>query len=132
MPPHAQMDEKRSGAARFKTGYTLKLSNYKNKWKRRFVVLTPDALHWFKVCIHHVLFLKEVLLTMRGAMTKRPDGYDLFGEERGHAKMTQILSVTIPPNNPNCFELLTVRSTDGVHMPRMALFLTLAASRSIP
>ena len=43
------MDDKRSGAVRFKTGYALKLSSYKGKWKRRFVVLTPEALHWFKV-----------------------------------------------------------------------------------
>jgi hypothetical protein len=32
------------------TGYLEKTTGqYGNKWKRRFVVLTHEAIHWFKV-----------------------------------------------------------------------------------
>ena len=41
------------------------------RYKRRFVVLTLDAVHWFK----------------------RDDGYDLFGEERGQVSHSNIVSV---------------------------------------
>jgi hypothetical protein len=55
------------------TGYLdkLKVGGWRKAYKRRFVVLTSEALHWFK----------------------RPDGYDLFGEERGRIGLENILEV---------------------------------------
>jgi hypothetical protein len=47
------------------------------RWKRRFIVLTSTAVHWFK----------------------RIEGYDLFGEELGSVLLKNITSVK-PCNNP--------------------------------
>jgi len=55
------------------TGYLNKRKKgyFSTNMKKRFVVLTSEALHWFK----------------------RPDGYDLFGEERGKISLSNILQV---------------------------------------
>lgn len=52
----------------------------------RFLVLTHDAVHWFK----------------------RTDGSDLFGAERGHATLDSILTVRVLDEDSTCFELQTL------------------------
>jgi hypothetical protein len=53
------------------------------RYKRRFVVLTQDAVHWFK----------------------RDEGYDLFGEERGQISLCNIENVRILDEATDQFEL---------------------------
>jgi hypothetical protein len=74
--------------------YTGYLEKKKVEWisvsfKRRFVVLTNEALHWFK----------------------RPDGYDLFGDERGRLSLINILSARVLTDDLSKFELV---STDNI------------------
>ena len=78
----------------FFTGY---LSKKSTKWRGmvsssyvdRFVVLTSEALHWFK----------------------RERGYDLFGEEKGRVGLHHILKVGPTPTDDTQFE---VSGTDKV------------------
>ena len=67
------------------TGYLDKKSNsYRsNSLKKRFVVLTHEALHWFK----------------------RVEGCDLFGEERGQVSLVNIVSIRILDQDSSQFEL---------------------------
>jgi len=53
------------------------------RYKRRFVVLTQEAVHWFK----------------------RDEGYDLFGEERGQVSLCNIENVRILDEATDQFEL---------------------------
>ena len=57
-------------------------------YQQRFVVLTMEALHWFK----------------------RSEGYDLFGEERGNIPLGNILTTRILNDDDSCFE---VQDTDA-------------------
>ena len=59
------------------------------RFKSRFVVLTQEAVHWFK----------------------RDEGYDLFGEERGHVSLKNIDSCRILDEDTCQFEL---KSTGNV------------------
>eukprot|EP01039_Chlorochromonas_danica_P008680 gene8680-9563_t len=70
------------------TGYLDKRNPVTGSYKKRFVVLTHEALHWFK----------------------RAEGYDLFGEERGHVVLGHILTTRIIDEDSTAFE---VQSTDN-------------------
>jgi hypothetical protein len=67
------------------TGYLDKRqpTYLQTRYKTRFVVLTQDAVHWFK----------------------RDEGYDLFGEERGQVSLSNINSVRILDEDNEEFEL---------------------------
>lgn len=70
------------------TGYLDKRNPVTGSFKKRFVVLTHDAFHWFK----------------------RSEGYDLFGEERGHVSLGNILTTRILDEDATAFE---VQGTDN-------------------
>lgn len=70
------------------TGYLDKKNPVTGSFKRRFVVLTLDSLHWFK----------------------RSENYDLFGEERGQILLGSILTTRILDEDSTTFE---VQSTDA-------------------
>lgn len=65
------------------TGYVDKRNPVTGGYQHRFVVLTMDALHWFK----------------------RAEGYDLFGEERGQILLGNILTTRILDEDPSIFEV---------------------------
>ena len=70
------------------TSWVTKQNPYSKVYKRRFMVLTTEALHWFK----------------------RAEGYDLFGEERGHLVLDSILNVQSMKDEPNIY---LIQSTDS-------------------
>jgi len=70
------------------TGYLDKKNPMTGSFKKRFVVLTQNAIHWFK----------------------RAEGNDLFGEERGQITLTNILTAKIVETDSTIFEL---QSTDN-------------------
>jgi hypothetical protein len=70
------------------TSWISKQNPYSKVYKRRFMVLTTEALHWFK----------------------RSEGYDLFGEERGHLALDSILNVQSMKDESNIF---LIQSTDS-------------------
>ena len=70
------------------TGYLDKKSRgvgsyISSSYKKRFAVLTTEAIHWFK----------------------RNEGYDLFGEEKGQVPLINILSIRVLDNDSSQFEL---------------------------
>lgn len=65
------------------TGNLEKRNPVTGSFKERFVVLTMDALHWFR----------------------RSEGYDLFGEERGQVMLANILSTRILDEDNTTFEI---------------------------
>lgn len=81
-----EKDEKYLGV--LYTGYLDKRNPVTGGFKKRFGVLTHDAMHWFK----------------------RAEGYDLFGEERGHIPLADILTTRILDEDSAAFE---VQSTDN-------------------
>jgi hypothetical protein len=78
---HRAEDSKHLGV--LYTGYLEKRNPVTGSFKRRFAVLTHEAFHWFK----------------------REEGYDLFGEERGHVSLSNILSTRILDEDSTAFEL---------------------------
>lgn len=69
------------------TGYLEKRNPVTGSYKQRFMVLTNEAVHWFK----------------------REEHYDLFGEERGHVGLGSILNIRVLDTDGNTFML---QSTD--------------------
>lgn len=65
------------------TGYLEKKNPVSGSFKKRFVVLTQSALHWFK----------------------REDGKDLFGEERGQMGLGNVLTVKILDEDATMLEI---------------------------
>lgn len=65
------------------TAYLDKRNPINGYYKKRFVVLTHEAIHWFQ----------------------RNEGYDLFGEERGNVSLGSILSTRILDEDSNIFEI---------------------------
>lgn len=65
------------------TAYLDKRNPINGRYKKRFVVLTHEAIHWFQ----------------------RSEGYDLFGAERGNVSLGGILSTRILDNDSNVFEI---------------------------
>lgn len=74
------------------TGYMEKKNPVTGSYAKRFLVLTHESFHWFK----------------------RDDGYDLFGEERGHVGIGTITSIKLVDGSQGAdkrvFEILS--STD--------------------
>jgi hypothetical protein len=70
------------------TSYVDKRNPVSGNYQQRFLVLTMEALHWFK----------------------RKEGYDLFGEERGQVTLGNILTTRILDDDPTAFE---VQGTDA-------------------
>ena len=68
------------------TGNLDKKNPVTNGFHNRFLVLTHDAVHWFK----------------------KTDGSDLFGAERGHATLDSVLTVRVLDEDSTCFELQTL------------------------
>ena len=68
------------------TGNLDKKNPVTNGFHSRFLVLTHDAVHWFK----------------------KTDGSDLFGAERGHATLDSVLTVRVLDEDSTCFELQTL------------------------
>lgn len=65
------------------TGYLDKRNPVTGAFKKRFVVLTHDSLHWFL----------------------RADGYDLFGEERGNVPLSDIITTRMLDEDTTTFEI---------------------------
>lgn len=68
------------------TGYCEKRNPVSGQYKRRFVVLTHCAVHWFQ----------------------REDGYDLFGEEKGTVGLGSILTVSVTDADSTIFLLQSI------------------------
>jgi len=68
------------------TGYLEKQNprSLSGSYRKRFVVLTHESLHWFT----------------------RTEGYDLFGEERGNIPLGNIVSSRILDEDSNIFEVV--------------------------
>ena len=69
-----------------------KQDNFSGTYKKRFVVLTHEALHWFD----------------------RNDDDDLFGEERGKIKLNIIISVRILDEDANSFQIESIDKSKRV------------------
>jgi hypothetical protein len=65
------------------TGYLDKRNPVSGAYNQRFVVLTYESIHWFL----------------------RPENYDLFGEERGHIVLVNVLSTRIIDEDSTVFEI---------------------------
>ena len=76
-------DQNKSTLGVLYTGYLDKKNPVTGSFKRRFVVLTQNALHWFK----------------------REDSDDLFGEERGQLTLGNILTNRILDEDSTVFEI---------------------------
>jgi hypothetical protein len=68
------------------TGYLEKKNPVTGSFKKRFIVLTQSAIHWFV----------------------REEGNDLFGDERGQITLSNILTSRILDEDSTLFELQTV------------------------
>jgi len=71
------------------TGYLDKKNPVSGGYNPRFAVLTHESLHWFK----------------------RSEGLDLFGVERGHIQLVDILATNIARDDPLTFD---VQTTDAM------------------
>jgi hypothetical protein len=71
------------------SGYLDKRNPINGSYNKRFVVLTHDAVHWFK----------------------RTDNHDLLGAERGHIKLEDIMAVRIVEEDATTFEISTNEAT---------------------
>ena len=60
-----KVDDRHRNLGVLYTAYLDKRNPITGAYKKRFVVLTHEAIHWFQ----------------------RAEGYDLFGEERGHVSL---------------------------------------------
>jgi hypothetical protein len=67
------------------TGYLDKKNPVSGGYNQRFAVLTHESLHWFK----------------------RSEGYDLFGVERGHIQLADILATNIVKGDTLIFDVCT-------------------------
>lgn len=76
-------EESSKGLGVLYTGYVEKRNPVTGGYQKRFLVLTMEALHWFK----------------------RSEGYDLFGEERGQISLGNILTIRVLDDDPSMFEI---------------------------
>ena len=67
------------------TGYLDKKNPVSGSYKKRFVVLTQNTIHWFK----------------------RQEGNDLFGAERGQISLSCIVTCKILDTDSTIFEIQT-------------------------
>lgn len=65
------------------TGYAEKQNPVSGVYKKRFLVLTQESLHWFI----------------------RTEGYDLFGEEKGHVCLSDVIAVRVLDEDSCIFEV---------------------------
>jgi hypothetical protein len=67
----------------YNIGYVEKQNPSNGNYRRRFLVLTQESIHWFN----------------------RADANDLFGEERGHIPVLDVISVRILDEDSTTFEI---------------------------
>jgi hypothetical protein len=90
------------------TGYLQKQNPYGKAYRSRFVVLTQEAFHWFKVCYFYCYCW---LCLHVSHIYQKQENDHLFGEERGQVSLKSIETVRILDEDPTQFELLTENFT---------------------
>lgn len=80
--PHVRLHEDKNLGVLY-TSYLDKRNPVTGSYKKRFAVLTNDALHWFK----------------------RNEGADLFGEERGQVLLKNVLNTRVLDEDSRAFEV---------------------------